>query len=143
MLNFSCPVCASRARVLDHKRIGDRVIIKFNCRECCESGVDDLPVEAESTPKQNQTPWRYPKTERKPEKPPREKRDKPKQKPKPTRKATLEAQVKRAWDDYMLARMAFRAGAVSRAKSDIARDVWVELSKKLRRYEPQEVKEIA
>lgn len=147
MLNFSCPVCAESARVLELVTAGGRNIVRFQCDGCGESGVDNLPMQVKPAPvivpATTTKPARR-KAERKPPKPQREKRDKPKRKQKrQPRKVAIEAQVHQAWMDYVLARQAFRAGVVSRAKSDMARDAWIEVSKKLRRYEPQKDKVVA
>jgi hypothetical protein len=143
MLNFTCPMCAEPTRILESRKIGDRNIVRFNCKACGESGVDNVPIE--SSPAQQGTPWRAQMLgNRKPPKPTREKRDKPKRKQqRKPRKVSLEAQVQQAWMDYALARKAFRAGVVSRAKSDIARDQWVELSKKLNHLEAKKDKVVA
>jgi hypothetical protein len=143
MSNFSCPVCAESAKVLESTKIGDRNIVRFKCQHCGEKGVDNVSIEAK--PISQGTPWRAQMLDnRKPPKPTREKRDKPKRKQqRKPRKVSLEAQVQQAWMDYALARKAFRAGVVSRAKSDIARDTWIEVSKKLDRLEAKKEKVVA
>jgi rubredoxin len=157
MLNFSCPECAEPARVIELITAGGENIVRFQCDACGVDGVDNQPVPDKPAPRA--TPWReFDLTSRKPPKPPREKRDKPQRPPKPPVKAAskkrgrpptrairlqLEEQAKAALHDYIVARKSYRAKAISRAKSDFARDTFAELLSKLREVTKKKDKVVA
>lgn len=130
MNNFLCPVCGDHASVLEKATIGGYDVIRFKC-DCGESGVDEIPIEAEpavipDTPAAaKRTPWQWSAATAK-------ERSVPKR-----RRRSSDAKIKAAWDAYLIARQAYRAGVVTRAESDLARDAWMAL-----RQHDTQIKEI-